>query len=313
MKLNKEYKFDNFEITKGNKLAFTLSQDIAQEPGKKYSPLFISGNKTERVHLLNAIANYIIEKFKYKVSYINVTEVNEIIKEQDILIIDELEKISNEEDKLKELIKAYTSNNKQIVLGSNKPFDKLNITKELKEIILWGITVNIENDKTKINNKKLTDYDWLSKEETINKKFFKIKEDLENINNLVGKYIIYNQYIDNKYYSTFRGKLLNFKNDILYVDVFNDGMKETKKMREVPFEQEIPLNKLKSIEEFKNYYNKNFDNSYINKECKIINKNNESIIGIIIDYQLGNLMISINGDPNYEYPLYFIKDIEIIK
>ena len=282
MKLNKEYKFDNFEITKGNKLAFTLSQDIAQEPGKKYSPLFISGNKTERVHLLNAIANYIIEKFKYKVSYINVTEVNEIIKEQDILIIDELEKISNEEDKL-------------------------------KEIILWGITVNIENDKTKINNKKLTDYDWLSKEETINKKFFKIKEDLENINNLVGKYIIYNQYIDNKYYSTFRGKLLNFKNDILYVDVFNDGMKETKKMREVPFEQEIPLNKLKSIEEFKNYYNKNFDNSYINKECKIINKNNESIIGIIIDYQLGNLMISINGDPNYEYPLYFIKDIEIIK
>lgn len=313
MKLNKEYKFNNFEINKGNKLAYTLSQDIAKEPGKKYSPLFISGNTIERVHLLNAIANYIIDETNYKVSYINLPDINRITNDIDVLIIDELENISNNEDKLKEIIKTYTSNNKQIVLGSSKPLDELNINEELKEIILWGITVDIKNDKNKTNSEKLTDYNWLSKKETINKKFFEIKEDIKNINNLVGKYIIYNQYIDDEYYSTFRGKLLNFKNDILYVEVFNDGMKETEEMHEVSFKQEIPLSKLKSIEEFKNYYNKNFNNSYINKECKIINKNNESITGIIIDYQLGNLMLSINGDPNYEYPLYFIKDIEIIK
>ena len=62
-----------------------------------------------------------------------------------------------------------------------------------------------------------------------------------------------------------------------------------------------------------NLYNKEFDNTFINKKCKITNKNNESIIGIIIDYQLGNLMINIDDDPNYEYPLYFVKDIKIIK
>lgn len=90
-------------------------------------------------------------------------------------------------------------------------------------------------------------------------------------------------------------------------------MKETEETHEVLYKQKIPLNILKNIEEFKNYYNKDFDNYYLNKECKITNKNNESITGIIIDYQLGNLMISINNDPNYEYPLYFIKDIEIIK
>ncbi len=147
----------------------------------------------------------------------------------------------------------------------------------------------------------------------MNKKFFELKEEFNSIDKLTRKYIIYNQYIDDKYYSTFRGKLLDFKNDTLYVDVFNDGMKETEETHEVPYKQEIPLNKLKNIEEFKNYYNKEFDNTFINKKCKITNKNNESIIGIIIDYQLGNLMINIDDDPNYEYPLYFVKDIEIIK
>ncbi len=147
----------------------------------------------------------------------------------------------------------------------------------------------------------------------MNKKFFELKEEFNSIDKLTGKYIIYNQYIDDKYFSTFRGKLLDFKNDTLYVDVFNDGMKETEETHEVPYKQEIPLNKLKNIEEFKNYYNKEFDNTFINKKCKITNKNNESIIGIIIDYQLGNLMINIDDDPNYEYPLYFVKDIKIIK
>lgn len=147
----------------------------------------------------------------------------------------------------------------------------------------------------------------------MNKKFFELKEEFNSIDKLTGKYIIYNQYIDDKYFSTFRGKLLDFKNDTLYVDVFNDSMKETEETHEVPYKQEIPLNKLKNIEEFKNYYNKEFDNTFINKKCKITNKNNESIIGIIIDYQLGNLMINIDNDPNYEYPLYFVKDIKIIK
>ena len=100
----------------------------------------------------------------------------------------------------------------------------------------------------------------------MNKNFFEIKDDFKNIKNLVGKYVIYNLFIDDKYYSTFRGKLLAFKDNTLYVDVFNDGMKETETMHEVPYKEEIPTTKLKSIEEFKNYYNKEFDNTIINKE-----------------------------------------------
>ena len=78
MDLNKEYKFINFDTNKGNKLAYTLSLAVAEQPGKNYSPLFISGNEKERTHLMNAIANYVIELFNYKVLYVNATEINKL-------------------------------------------------------------------------------------------------------------------------------------------------------------------------------------------------------------------------------------------
>lgn len=154
---NKEYNFENFKVNKGNKLAFTASKDIVKEPGKKYSPLFISGNSLERIHLLQAITNA-LEESNYKVSY----NINEIINDTNVLIIDEIENLSIEDqNKLIEIIKDYISNKKQIILGSNIPLDELNINEELKENILWGISVNIEEDLSETNNEKLKDYNWL--------------------------------------------------------------------------------------------------------------------------------------------------------
>ncbi len=154
---NKEYNFENFKVNKGNKLAFTASKDIVKEPGKKYSPLFISGNSLERIHLLQAITNA-LEESNYKVSY----NINEITNDTNVLIIDEIENLSIEDqNKLIEIIKDYISNKKQIILGSNIPLDELNINEELKENILWGISVNIEEDLSETNNEKLKDYNWL--------------------------------------------------------------------------------------------------------------------------------------------------------
>ena len=154
---NKEYNFENFKVNKGNKLAFTASKDIVKEPGKKYSPLFISGNSLERIHLLQAITNA-LEESNYKVSY----NINEITNDTNVLIIDEIENLSIEDqNKLIEIIKDYISNKKQIIVGSNIPLDELNINEELKENILWGISVNIEEDLSETNNEKLKDYNWL--------------------------------------------------------------------------------------------------------------------------------------------------------
>ena len=162
MDLNNEYKFINFDTNKGNKLAYTLSLAVAEQLGKKYSPLFISGNEKERTHLMSAIANYVIELFNYKVLYVNATEINKIPNNIDVLLIDELEHLSSEEEsKLIEIIKTFQSNKKQIVLGSNKMLDELNISNNLKEVINWGMSVNIEQNNNKPKKKNLFDYNWL--------------------------------------------------------------------------------------------------------------------------------------------------------
>lgn len=162
MDLNNEYKFINFDTNKGNKLAYTLSLAVAKQPGKNYSPLFISGNEKERTHLMSAIANYVIELFNYKVLYVNATEINKIPNNIDVLLIDELEHLSSEEEsKLIEIIKTFQSNKKQIVLGSNKMLDELNISNNLKEVINWGMSVNIEQNNNKHKKKDLFDYNWL--------------------------------------------------------------------------------------------------------------------------------------------------------
>ena len=94
----------------------------------------------------------------YKTSY----NINEITNDTNVLIIDEIENLSIEDqNKLIEIIKDYISNKKQIILGSNIALDELNINEELKENILWGISVNIEEDLSETNNEKLKDYNWL--------------------------------------------------------------------------------------------------------------------------------------------------------
>lgn len=111
---------------------------------------------------MSAIANYVIELFNYKVLYVNATEINKLTSNIDVLLIDELEHLSSEEEsKLIEIIKTFQSNKKQIVLGSNKMLDELNISNNLKEVINWGMSVNIEQNNNKPKKKDLFDYNWL--------------------------------------------------------------------------------------------------------------------------------------------------------
>lgn len=145
MNINKNYRFDNFKINKDNRFAFNLASIVAKQPGKKYIPLFISGNKKDRTHLMNAVANYVIEVFNYNVLYVNATEINSIASNVDLLLIDELECLSiKDEIKLIEIIKAFQSNKKQVVLGSDETLDELNVSDKLKTVINWGISVNIK-------------------------------------------------------------------------------------------------------------------------------------------------------------------------
>lgn len=91
----------------------------------------------------------------------------------DILIMDNIEYIINDLNAKSELFNTFNklySDNKQIVFGSSKTFDELSgINEKLRNIISWGITIDINQtsavDETQTSKDKSDtpsfDYNWL--------------------------------------------------------------------------------------------------------------------------------------------------------
>ena len=69
--LNLKYKFENFVVGKSNEFAYKVAMAVAQNPAKKYNPLFIYGNAgLGKTHLMQAIGHYtIFNKPKLKFKY----------------------------------------------------------------------------------------------------------------------------------------------------------------------------------------------------------------------------------------------------
>ncbi len=63
--INLTYKFDNFVEGKSNQLARAASQQVADNPGGAYNPLFIyGGTGLGKTHLLHAVGNGIMKEKK---------------------------------------------------------------------------------------------------------------------------------------------------------------------------------------------------------------------------------------------------------
>ncbi|HEY2161896.1 MAG TPA: DnaA/Hda family protein, partial [Solirubrobacteraceae bacterium] len=59
---NPRYRFDQFVIGDGNRLAHAASLAVAELPGQAYNPLFLHAPPgLGKTHLLHAIANYVLE------------------------------------------------------------------------------------------------------------------------------------------------------------------------------------------------------------------------------------------------------------
>ena len=175
--LDRNYTFENFVQGKSNQYAHAIASAVTQDiindnPSKNYNPLFIYGESgLGKTHLMQAIAHKILEeRDDLYVMYISSERfTNELIasiqptsknknqnlnqefrnkyRSADILLIDDIQFLSNKEGTQTELFHTFNDlyyADKQIVLSSDRP--PLEI-KDLEDRLLsrfsWGITVDI--------------------------------------------------------------------------------------------------------------------------------------------------------------------------
>ena len=165
--IDDKYSFDNFVQGEGNKWAKAAAIAVASSPGTIYNPLFIYGGPgLGKTHLLNAIGNEILkERPNARIRYISAeTFINEFLKSLqtgkkeemkesfrtlDVLLIDDIQSMGTSKMKAtqEEFFNTFNvlhSNNKQIVLTSDRIPDQLNgLEKRLVTRFSWGLTVDI--------------------------------------------------------------------------------------------------------------------------------------------------------------------------
>ncbi|MEX0930383.1 MAG: chromosomal replication initiator protein DnaA [Candidatus Paceibacterota bacterium] len=140
--LNPRYGFDSFIVGPFNELAHAASQAIVKKPGQMYNPLFVYGDTGHgKTHLIQAIGNalknepgtdrkiFYVTSERFAIDYINAIQANKVTpfkekyRKYDILIMDDIQFLSNKEKTQEELFHLFNTlydNNKQIIFSSDK-------------------------------------------------------------------------------------------------------------------------------------------------------------------------------------------------
>ena len=163
------FTFDNFVVGDSNQLVFAAAKTVAEEPGKRYDPLFIYGGVgLGKTHIMHAIGNYIsATRPQLRVRYAAAeTFTNDFIesirtnkdsglnrkfrdkyRNVDVLMLDDIQYIANKpgtEEALFHTFNFLIENEKQIVLSSDRhPSLLKNIEDRLISRFASGLTVDI--------------------------------------------------------------------------------------------------------------------------------------------------------------------------
>ncbi len=179
--LNPSYTFGNFVVGHSNRLAYTSAIKIADQPGIVANPLYIFGDVgLGKTHLMQCIGNYILEgDINTKVLYVKAdqfvedyvryaskkkySEFNNIYRDVDVLLVDDIQFLAKKEKSQEEFFKLFEqlhNKQKQIVITSDrKASDLQDIMNRLTSRFSWGVTVDINrpdlDHRIKILEKKL--------------------------------------------------------------------------------------------------------------------------------------------------------------
>ncbi len=161
--LNSKYTFESFVVGKHNRIAFAAAEDIARVPGLRFNPLYIYGGVgLGKTHLLNAIANRLIER-GFSVLYCSTEQfTNDLVsairdratdafrskyREIDVLLLDDIQFIVGKESTQEELFHTFNdlhAMGKQVIFTSDCPPRELpGLEDRLRSRFEGGLTTDI--------------------------------------------------------------------------------------------------------------------------------------------------------------------------
>ncbi|MDN2664750.1 chromosomal replication initiator protein DnaA [Psychromonas sp. 14N.309.X.WAT.B.A12] len=164
--LIKKYTFDNFVEGKSNNFAIATTQQIAENPGGVYNPLFLYAHPgLGKTHLLHAVGNAIVsENPESKVVYIRserfvqdminairnntIEQFKEYYASLDALLIDDIHFFAGKERSQEVLFQTFNSmldGHQQVILTSDRfPKEIEGIDERLRTRFGWGLSIPID-------------------------------------------------------------------------------------------------------------------------------------------------------------------------
>ena len=164
--LRTSYTFDNFVQGNSNQMAKAAAQQVGDNPGGSYNPLFIyGGTGLGKTHLLHAVGNGILSRNPdAKVIYMHserfvqdmvkalqnnkIDQFKRFYRSVDALLIDDIQFFAKKERSQEEFFHTFNAlleGNRQVILTSDRyPKEIDGVEDRLKSRFGWGLTITIE-------------------------------------------------------------------------------------------------------------------------------------------------------------------------
>jgi chromosomal replication initiator protein len=167
MQLNKSYRFDNFIVGDGNRLAQSAATAITERPGgTSFNPFLVYGGVgLGKTHLVQAIGNGVAASNpRARVRYVSseqftsefvrciqnnkAAEFSLYYRQVDVLIVDDVQFFSGKEKTQEEffhIFNALHQSGKQIILAADRPPREIaGLEERLVSRFQWGLTVDVQ-------------------------------------------------------------------------------------------------------------------------------------------------------------------------
>jgi chromosomal replication initiator protein len=165
LQLNPKYSFKSFVVGASNQFAHAASMAVADAPARAYNPLFIYGGVgLGKTHLLNAIGNYVADRFDLRIAYVTTEQfTNEVInsirydkmidlrkryRNIDMLLVDDVQFLAGKERTQEEFFHTFNTlyeARKQIVLSSDRfPKEMPDMEERLRSRFEWGLIADLQ-------------------------------------------------------------------------------------------------------------------------------------------------------------------------